>query len=381
LRWGHETSQLIGKIIIWLDGAKSDTTPGRQRDFGARLTDCAASENLLTISSHSELVRRDRDVLISYLREIVSSGTPYALLDYPNHSNVGDSAIWLGEVAALTEITGRPPAYNCTLKNFDAGELAAAIPKGGVVFLHGGGNFGDVWPSHQRFRERIIQECKAYNLIQLPQSISFNSVDDAKRVGAIISDHPSFQMLVRDRKSLEFSLEHLTKFVRLSPDGALGMGELKRNAAIRATVATLFRTDHEKSALDYKQILSTFGAPAVDWLAEHRGFNKVTKVEATVRALLSGAWTKQGMRFALYLLRARRRLDRGMAILSAGERVVTDRLHAHILSTMAGIPNVVFDNNNGKIHAYIATFTGEWSGVDVVDNEAAAMEQLSKPLT
>ena len=34
---------------------------------------------------------------------------PYALVDFPNHANVGDSAIWAGEMAYFRRHAPRPP--------------------------------------------------------------------------------------------------------------------------------------------------------------------------------------------------------------------------------------------------------------------------------
>src|SRR5512141_721889 len=84
-------------------------------------------------------------------------GTPgVALLDFPSHSNVGDSAIWLGERALLRSI-GAPVRYCADLESFDPEACRAAHPEGGAILLHGGGNLGDVWPRHQEFRERVIR--------------------------------------------------------------------------------------------------------------------------------------------------------------------------------------------------------------------------------
>jgi pyruvyl transferase EpsO len=39
--------------------------------------------------------------------------------------------------------------------------------------------------------------------------------------------------------------------------------------------------------------------------------------------------------------------------------VVTDRLHAHLLALLLGIPHVVLDNSYGKLHHFIAAWTHE----------------------
>ena len=54
---------------------------------------------------------------------------------------------------------------------------------------------------------------------------------------------------------------------------------------------------------------------------------------------------------------ARRRVALALATLARGRVVVTDRLHAHVLATLAGIPNVVLDSASGKSRAIYETWT------------------------
>ena len=44
-------------------------------------------------------------------------------------------------------------------------------------------------------------------------------------------------------------------------------------------------------------------------------------------------------------------------MLGEGRVVITDRLHAHILSLLLGIPNVILDNSYGKLHDFYHTWT------------------------
>jgi hypothetical protein len=73
---------------------------------------------------------------------------------------------------------------------------------------------------------------------------------------------------------------------------------------------------------------------------------------------------------------------RGLRMLSRGQVVVTNRLHAHLLCLLAGIPHVVCDTANGKIFAYrdtwFAAATAEqWPGrlVRFAASPAEAVEQ------
>jgi pyruvyl transferase EpsO len=57
---------------------------------------------------------------------------------------------------------------------------------------------------------------------------------------------------------------------------------------------------------------------------------------------------------------ARRRVVLGFDQIDSAERVVTDRLHGHILSRLLDKPQIVIDNDYGKIRRYI----GVWGGGD-----------------
>src|SRR3546814_20951256 len=72
----------------------------------------------------------------------ISEG-PVALVDFPDHSNVGDSAIWLGEMAWL-DGNGRLPISWAALHNFSVPNLLRAATEGPLL-IHGGGNFGTTW--------------------------------------------------------------------------------------------------------------------------------------------------------------------------------------------------------------------------------------------
>jgi pyruvyl transferase EpsO len=61
---------------------------------------------------------------------------------------------------------------------------------------------------------------------------------------------------------------------------------------------------------------------------------------------------------------ARRRLATGVAMLGGASAVVTDRLHAHVLSLLLDVPHVVADSGYGKI----SSFYEEWTrGIGTVE--------------
>lgn len=268
-----------------------------------------------------------RALLDDLYRAHVAPGTPYALVDFPDHPNVGDSAIWLGELACLRAVTGCGPVYVSTWHDFDADAFRRACPTG-PLFLHGGGNLGDIWPHHQHFREALLAVIDDRPVVQLPQSIHFREPNEAHRFARLAREHPDFTLYVRDAASLAFARAHGIARVALVPDSAIALGPQSRGDAIQPLLMLLRRDDE-----------ATGGhAPyGVDWLEDDPDLPVGTSPEAREA-------------------QARARVARGLRLLSRGERVVTDRLHGHILSTLLGIPHAVLDNDYGKIAAYRAAW-------------------------
>ena len=64
-------------------------------------------------------------------------------------------------------------------------------------------------------------------------------------------------------------------------------------------------------------------------------------------------------------------------MLSQGNVVITDRLHAHILSVLLGIPNIVLDNNYGKVHGYMEAWTSDAYKAFRASSPKEAFELLS----
>ncbi|MCU6454533.1 polysaccharide pyruvyl transferase family protein [Sphingomonas sp. A2-49] len=289
--------------------------------------------------SAPDVVAQQQAALFDLYRRHVGPGDRYALVDFPDHANVGDSAIWLGEVAILRAVTGRDPDYVATWDGFDSAAFRAASPKG-VVFLHGGGNLGDIWRHHQTFRETVLATVRDRRVVQLPQSIHFRAPGGIAAFGTLVAAHPDFHLAVRDRASLALAQRHWDCPVTLAPDSAFAIGRQHRGVADVGTLL-LLRSDDERVAHDPAIVGERPDALVCDWLDD---------------GPLPGRTA--GEPAAAYCHRlARARVDRGLALLSRGRRIVTDRLHAHILATLLDIPHVALDNDYGKLSAYIACWT------------------------
>jgi exopolysaccharide biosynthesis predicted pyruvyltransferase EpsI len=283
----------------------------------------------------------------------------FALVDFPDHSNVGDSAIYLGELGWLRQ-RGLSPAYVCSTQSYSAAALYQAVPEGPIL-IHGGGNFGDIWPQHQALREAVIRDFRGRRIVQLPQTIHFDDNASVDHVAARIAAHGDVLLLVRDRSSYEMARSAFACEVRLCPDLALTLGSIRRPAKAWHDLLLLLRTDKETAKHESIPALPP-GAVACDWLDEPENFRKRRRRWSVCRTAFSAprqAFDLNYQRAELYRGLAAHRVARGLRVLASGRTVISDRLHAHILCLLLGIPHIVFDNNYGKLGSFIDTWTAE----------------------
>jgi exopolysaccharide biosynthesis predicted pyruvyltransferase EpsI len=286
-------------------------------------------------------------------RSLLSAGTRCALLDFQSHPNVGDSAIWIAQRFILRTIGVR--VMYAGGQTFVPEQLAARL-HGGPILLQGGGNLGDLWPEHQRFRERVIAAFPDRPIIQLPQSIHFQNAGALRRARSVFNAHPNLTILVRDRDSLELAQAEFSVRSVLCPDVVVALGSLKRRTHPSVDVLQLFRTDQESARpLPHPK---DGGSARVDWITEPRGLTGVGRVVlkrlTRSRRVFGSAWSCTPYLFDLL---ARQRLAYGAKLLSSAKVVITDRLHGHILSMLLGIPHVLIGDRYGKIKHFHETWT------------------------
>jgi pyruvyl transferase EpsO len=327
-------------------------------------------------------IRGDQDLLASLARTIDEVLDPLvpregavALVDFPRTPNVGDSLIWLGTIAWLARSGRGAPRYACSDVTYDPRTMARRLGQG-TILLSGGGNFGDLYEAHQRLRERVIADFPDRRIVQLPQSIHFGSAQATARARAILNRHSQLTLLVRDHSSLEFAGNEFSAASRLCPDMAMSLGPLPRHPATQPVV-WLSRADKEASAGAHAE--APAGIARVDWMTDgrnrsirlHHRASRWLRHRPALRPWLS-RWLE--VRFESI---ARLRLERGERILSAGEVVVTDRLHAHILCLLLGIPHYLIDNSYGKVRGFHQAWTRESRLTRFCESHAEALRLAS----
>ncbi len=294
-------------------------------------------------------VHQLRNVLLTSLRPLLAGARRVALLDFPEYGNVGDSAIWLGALRALRDCHSRV-AYVAGMSTYDPVILRRRVGRDGLVLLSGGGNFGDLWPVVQRFRERVVDECRDLPILQLPQSLHFQDAQNLERCRAVLNRHERLTLLLRDKPSLRLAQEVFAAPARLCPDLAFALGPLPRPAPPDRDIVFLSRRDREAPGLAGPDEVER-----VDWVDDPPDW---AAVAGRYVRRLSRAFPIAGGPADLWWMRARAasRLRRGCRILSGGRVVVTNRLHGHVMCVLLGQLHFVSDTAQGKLGAFHDTW-------------------------
>ncbi|QJD87442.1 polysaccharide pyruvyl transferase family protein [Cohnella herbarum] len=293
------------------------------------------------------------DVLKNKLREIlnvVPQGSNIYYLDYPVHSNGGDLLIMKGTEAFFKDNHIRVRARYSVL---DFPETLM-IPKDHIIVLHGGGNFGDLYPVHQKLREKIVTSYPQHRIVILPQTIYYKYEVEFDRTALVFNRHNDVHLFVRDPLSYEMSAMKFHKCsVYLSPDMAHQLWPIRPKSSPGKDLLCFFRTDIEKTS-EQEQLEKSGRGDYLDWTSL---YNRVEKksIYMIVRMMRKGGgalplqaiWGK----YTDYLV------DKAVKRFSGYRNVQTSRLHGHILSCLMDKPNTLLDNSYGKNSNYYKTWT------------------------
>lgn len=294
------------------------------------------------------------DAIDRILRPLISPEASYALLDFPTHCNIGDSAIYAGEIAVLDRLVGRPAVHVSSRRT--PVDVIRRIDPDTLLLLHGGGNFGDIWLPYQRYREAVLTACTEHRIVQLPQSIHFRDEAERDRTARAIAAHPNFTLLVRDRPSFDLAQAHFDCETILCPDMAFGLAPVPiPNVSKKHETLCLIREDAERHEGMNRSDFDALG-DVVDWPIYSDPISFPVRMGFRLTAGIAHGPRAMKLRELAFRRYARWMTERGLRLLASAEHVVTDRLHGHILSTLIGKPHVTLDNSYGKISRFMAAW-------------------------
>ncbi len=317
--------------------------------------------------------------------EVLNNLEQCALLDHPDHPNIGDHLIWLGEVFYLTDVLKTQINYASSVENFSASEMEKQVGKSPIL-LHGGGNLGDLWPKFQKFREQIISKYKDRPIIILPQSIYFANQANLLETANIFNSHPNLTIFVRDNYSYEIAQDHFHNCqVIKAPDMAFQLVNIP---------GLSFKHDRGKSVLYHcredAELNQAFSRDSInlsdlvieDWSSSkyqshyYKNAVKMWRLARILEGLRQGRvipreWISRQIwknshsystKFnTIYNPSIHREswsyMHNGVYQFKPHRLIITNRLHGHILCTLMNIPHVFLPNSYYKNEGFYQTWT------------------------
>ncbi len=307
---------------------------------------------------------------LSVIDQYIKPGSKVIYIDYPMHLNVGDILILKGTEAFFKDrkydVVGR-------YSTFGFPEQAAHFPKlsrDTTIILHGGGNFGDIYLSHQVLRRKVVEHYPDNRIVIFPQTMFFGDQAELRRTADVFSGHRDLHFLARDQKTYDIFRREFTNTVEMCPDMAhflwrsFPTKSYGAGAGISKTLWML-RRDVEQSEIP-ERFRGEVDQP-VDWADLCRKPDRVAtrlimrsdQINARIGRKLFPtdiAW----YRFTDALVA---RLNRQIL---QHDRIVTSRMHGHILGCLLGMKTTLLDNSYGKNSTYYQAWTNRVENCDLV---------------
>lgn len=311
-----------------------------------------------------------------------------ALLDYPDHLNAGDHLIWLGSLLYLLKNRRAEIAYASSLVDFSKQSLEESGAE--VIFFTGGGNLGDIWEESQLFRESVIGQNRNKRVVILPQSIHFNDAENLRRARDVFNAHPDLTVFARENQSLEHARTFFPDCKTiLSPDMAFMLAELIKPHTRKGSGPDLFLRRRDKEDAFQADSLEEFRAE--DWCTytwAYDGRGKTSAFDQWYWKLPGAVWATREI-WQRRLSRPLSMIDRASwsdsetCLLMAGtaygsrnkfswgvafdalnqirgaRRLITNRLHAHVLAVLLDKPHVFLPNAYHKNESFFRTWTSQ----------------------
>lgn len=312
----------------------------------------------------------------------------YCLLDIPDHPNVGDQLIYEGEMAYLQRLN-----YKLLYEAADKFEEHDKIPGDCTILFHGGGNFGDLYRTHQRSRLGVIKKFRDNKIMIFPQTVYYRRIENLIEEAKIYEAHPDLTICARDTFSYNLLTKYLEKTkVILLPDMAFCL-DLSKFITPLKTRRTLFfkRKDKELNSNFNLESLKMMVSKnqridVTDW-PSHQNVQPIFKLMSLVNFLntriskrLFKSKTLRPLVNSKYGL-LRGNLSRwytmsGIRFINKYDEIYTTRLHGYILSVLLNKKVHLMDNSYGKNSNFYYTWMTEFDKSYYLANELPAQAKF-----
>lgn len=305
-------------------------------------------------------IAEQRMTRYAYLRDIneLRQRKKAIMLATAEHANIGDAAITLAEQQVLSEQF--PEYFQVEISTYEFRQkeafLHAILNSEDILFIHGGGNVGDLYLVEEELHRKIISEFPNNKIVIFPQTIYFSDTEcgalELTKSSRIYNSHKDLTLFARGETSLEIAKKHFYKVKTiLMPDSA---HVLRSHYVFDRSGALLCLRDDKEGKLDCEgKDLIVNTAKALTGSIDRSSNIHTEDVTREIRGLVV---RKELMRFAKHQV------------------VITDRLHGMIFSAATGTPCVVLSSYNHKIREYYEAFFQDSNAVFFIGDDMGKLE-------
>lgn len=291
-------------------------------------------------------------VKYSKLYRKTKNGVIY-LIGTPTHPNLGDQAIAIAEIKYLKSVLPDYRIHEITDEDYYAQFfcLKRTISKQDKIILHGGGNMGIQYYSHEKIRLHVVKHFLNNKIIIFPQSVDYGKTSIGKRkmmkTVRIFQKHMDLHIIAREKYSYEILKKYFKNIdIIFVPDIVLTLD--KQNSRVkRNKIILCLREDCERKLSDDVQ----------NRLREYFSQKEnVIEIDMTLDTRI-----EPDQRINI--------LEKRWKLFQEARYVITDRLHGMIFSIITGTPCIVFENYNHKIkgvYLWLKDFCKDKDGKSVV---------------
>jgi pyruvyl transferase EpsI len=276
------------------------------------------------------IVKENKNELLNFIKSLekIKSERKIFILDACDHKNLGDQAILMAEMQFIKDHLSEYKLITVGLRKYNdyIGKIKKYVNSEDLIFLHGGGNLGNVYKVAEKIRRSIISHFPDNKIVLFPQTMYFTPDEDGKaeisESQLIFSNHKNLTLIAREKTTYNLMKTYFAKnTVLLTPDIVLYLNKSSIKE-VRSGVLFCCRNDIEGilSERDKEKILGVL----------NQRFSKVT-ITDTIGDGDFGSVEKKISQFR------------------QAQLVITDRLHGMVFAAITGTPCIAISNYNYKV--------------------------------
>jgi len=308
-----------------------------------------------------------RNLLFDNLVPLINND--FYLLDVPYYNNIGDHLIWQGEKMLISKCK-----FKCMGSYSFETFIFPIIDKNKIIIISGGGNFGDLWLELQAFKKKIIQTYPNNKIIILPQTVFYQSNNNAIQDSKLFQKHTNIILCVRDYVSYEYLNEYFPKLNKiLLPDMAfcLDFTQLK---SLKQTkdILVVRRNDIERKEFD-TDTFKIGNFEIRDWPCMEIGYspNFIVKIfyflySKNYKTNLFWAKILNWYANSIY---HNHLINLGIKFVSSYKYIYSNRLHVSILSILLNKQCTMLDNSYSKNKNFYLTWLTDLDSVNFIEDK------------